>query len=506
MPLTLEQIIVELGRLPDPNGEEYNKKLHSIFNDISKLGVIEQEGSLTILSKEICISLTNIKKLFKSWIKENEQRFSTASSSDSLPIIERMVMLTKGSGGFFDIDSMEYQTKDNFSLTNNKFCADGINPAAVASAMGCMTASEIGWKPTNEKFFTSQNGSKLVNSYKPRRIYDPKPYNIDSWLMLVAHICGDEADLVMKHLAHTILHPDQKIHWQILIHGSARTGKSLMFEILTWALGDAFKTMSNEQLLQGWDDAYVQTKAIKLEEIRGVRNTQFNELKTKFSNSDFEQLNPKGGNKITQQNLLSMYLLSNDSGCVKFDADQKKLLVVEAPHTAIFGTPSNAENWTSEEISFYAKLANDLKNDDFCNGILHFLQNLHVADWNKGALPRRTVAEYKMINKSKSHNVKTIENHIDENIGVISDNIFRIKKLYEEIKPSITNLRYFNSDLEIVMQTRGYKEVSCKTKTGEVKLYTNMLSFINSSKEANGLALSLLPTRIKTNIFSKFTF
>lgn len=501
-PNRLEKEIDELGRMPDQNRAEYNVKLSGIFSEISKLTVIEQSSNIQLLANSGCGTVSQLTKLLKAWVKENQTVMSMPLDDKMTPIIERCVMLTKGSGGFFDIESMEFQTKDNFNLTNIRHCSGDLLPSHIVSGNGGMVASEVGWQPTNDKFFTSNNGTTLVNSYKPRRQYNPKYHDVSSWVTLVKHVAGDEADLLMKHIAYTLFHPEKKIMWQVLIHGAARTGKSLLFNIFEWALGDAFKTMSNDQLKQGWDDAYVQTKVIKFEEVMGVRAAQFNELKTKFSNNDFEQLNPKGGNKVTQQNLLSMYMLSNSSRCVKFDQDQKKLLVIAAPHKAIYGTDAhNGDDWTQQEQDFYTKLSEDLKDDDFCNGILFYLQNLDVPDFTVGTLPRRTQAEYDMIKQSKSDREVVIEEMIEEQSGVFANEAFRLDTLSEELRGNYVKCN--RSILADILTKQGFFEIIWKDNGKSGKFWTSISRFNTYSPTDAYTALNFLPTKTKIGVFNK---
>jgi hypothetical protein len=275
---------------------------------------------------------------------------------------------------------------------------------AFAARHGKRLASGMGWHPINAEVI-ELDGRRLVNTYRPPQLV-PEPGNVEAWLYLVRHICGQHWELVLDHMAFTVQYPERKIRWQVLIHGDPRIGKSMIVRPLARIFGGASQVVSPEGMESGYDDMYAGKKVMIVEEVyRPTDKTFYNGIKTRLANDDVEALNIKGKGYMYQQNLLSMYLFSNHGDALHFDEDDDKLLVLEA-RGKVFGEGQ-------QSIDFYQQLADWIRDGSGAANIYHYLLNRDVSGFQDGQLPVRTEAYIQMVYESSPSYIKEVIDMIE---------------------------------------------------------------------------------------------
>jgi hypothetical protein len=486
-----------------PGSDDYIDLLKSLLTDINQASAIKRGFYITELSQAINITEAKIKGYIKETLKENIQRYP---GTNNLPdVLERCVLLQNNKGGFFDLHLNTFQTAQTMNSTNAHIFPD--EPPAyasnyVATSQKRLTATGLGWEPIPDQFVTVE-GQNLVNTYRQRPI-DPKPLTNDPkptmWLDLLQHICGPDISIVLDHLAFTIRKPDIKIHWQILIHGGPRTGKSMILSPLKWFFQRACKVVSTEEFRDGWGDMYAQSKVIIMEEVADLSHKEFNGLKAKLSNPDYEQINKKGGEKIIQKNLFSLYLLSNEDDCIKFEEGQKKLFIIESPHAYIYGNACTDATSTAE-ILFYKTLGDLLDTDDYQNSILYYLNQIDLSKFSYNTLPYQTDAEKRMIENSRPDYELIMNEWIESGFGVFSGGIFKMTSLKTQMDNN--NLKIWLRKLTKILNNQGYYKIRATSKPDKIDIviWTNLTELKNSTpKEAYDHILSMAQ-HIKVTLF-----
>lgn len=67
----------------------------------------------------------------------------------------------------------------------------------------------VGWLP-HPSAIIQLNGKDLANTYLDVMV-EPECGPVDAWLLLVGHVCGEHAELLLDHLAYTFQFPGRKI-------------------------------------------------------------------------------------------------------------------------------------------------------------------------------------------------------------------------------------------------------------------------------------------------------
>ena len=250
------------------------------------------------------------------------------------------------------------------------------------------SAHSLGWFPKADKFLTYDK-SQHVNTYRgpaiPRKAGEPT-----LWLDLMHHVYGEQTQLALSHMAFTVQRPDEKIRWQILVvSNKKRTGKTSSIKPLTIIYPKEHSTLSPEDVETGWGDMMISKKVIIIEELyRPNSRAFFNSIKAQLVNDATEQLNMKGGNIVTQQNLRAYYLFTNHWNSIQFDPDEDKLLVVEGPKTP----------WGDE--AKFTEYFHALKHGDLAGQVLGYLQDFDLTDFQYQSLPVRTKALERLCRES----------------------------------------------------------------------------------------------------------
>lgn len=311
-------------------------------------------------------------------------------------MLDNVYILKEGNSAFYIKESADtIGALNRFDLAFGKMSVgrtDNTKPSKwLANQNDCKVVSGTGWEPSlAPKDIIELEGKTYVNTYKhPTTAPKRNDAVLGRWLQLMRVICGEQTDLVLDHLAFSCQKPEDKIRWQVLIHGAPRTGKTLAFRPLGQVFKGSIGLMDTDSDNHAWGDAYKENKFVIFEEVHNQDTKHFNSLKTKLANDDVESLNIKGKTIHTQRNVYSMYLFSNSDTALRFDADQDKLLVIKTPNT------------TFDEAFFNSLADDDMKHPDFAGAFYWYMLNRDVSGFSSGRLPIRTKAMEDMVAASK---------------------------------------------------------------------------------------------------------
>lgn len=406
---------------------------------------LDREDLKIEYNAEICSvmgwSKANFAKVLKSYksldVEENSAGW----------LLENIVLLNEGNGGYYNLDVGCYQIKtvlnDNYAHLN----LGDESPANIVNfSGGKQVAQGLGWQPTDLKFFQYSHKT-YVNTNTPPQIV-PVAGDVTPWLILMNHIYGDYAHLVLRHMAFTLQYPAKKIRWQIMTWGKPRTGKSFTLVPLIKILGNSAGDVTNEMLEAGWDDIWSQKKVVVFNEImqgnKADSKKVFNHLKSKFSDDSVEHLNIKGGGVMLQQNYYSMYMFSNYEDALMFDVNQEKLLVIESPDHKL-------------EEGFYKELDRLVNTEKFIAACYHFLLNIDVSEFEYSKLPVTTQAAHNMAAAAKHDYELTITEWIEDEVEVFKTGVFKFKDLKNCLVDN--HIRCSDKNIARVLEDNGYKKL-----------------------------------------------
>lgn len=115
-----------------------------------------------------------------------------------------------------------------------------------------------------------QNGVTCVNLYQPPTIEPGDSAEAGPWLDHIEKVCGDNADHVVKYLAHRVQRPEEKINHALVLGGAQGIGKDTLLEPVKYAVGPwNFNEVSPQHLL-GRFNGYVKSVILRVNEARDL--------------------------------------------------------------------------------------------------------------------------------------------------------------------------------------------------------------------------------------------
>lgn len=331
--------------------------------------------------------------------------------TDARHLVERYVYVT-GGDKYFDLVTRElHEPKVLNRIYAKNFPGVKNNPAAASSIdkhPRKRMVQGVGWLP-NPSAIIQLDGKELANTYRDVMV-EPVSGPVGAWLLLVNHVCGEHADLMLDHLAYTFQFPGKKIRWQILIVSVIRrTGKSLMFRVIKQLLGQSCKVVTADDLNAGWGDYFHKCKVLVIEELYEREGSKLIEkLKSRLANDDVEALNLKGGVICYQQNLMSMYMTTNHYDALRFDETEDKLLVIKGPDSAIYPDDPQVSK------GFYDHFGEWSDSPRGQAAALYYLLNRDISGFTPNQLPVRTQALKDMCVASAPDYQRRIAEMIDD--------------------------------------------------------------------------------------------
>lgn len=352
------------------------------------------------------IDWTNVVKVRKD---EEAKEAETATGNrnvlgiftpDETYMLDNIYTLKEGKSAYFDkSDGASFGSAARLDAAYGKLALGPSDKTKPSTWLAQQNDSKVvmgqAWSP-EDSAIVILDGQAYVNMYRPMKI-EPKE-NIDlirNWLTLSRFIYGRHFKVAMQVLAHTIRNPMVKIKWGVAVVGKPRTGKDMSLKPMEIILGSAFGPIDPEDAQQAWGDHFKQKRFIVFQETANEGPAWFNKTKNKLANDYIESLNVKSAAMEKQRCLYTIFFLSNNIGCISFDEDQDKILVIKSP-----------DKRKSDE--FYAETATDMEKDGFKEAVYHYLLNVDLSDFTPGRMPERTEAMYEMVRKSKGDMYKAI--------------------------------------------------------------------------------------------------
>lgn len=179
-----------------------------------------------------------------------------------------------------------------------------------------------------------ENGGRY-NLWRPSGI---KPVQGDvSWFLdHMAYIVPDERErgLILDYLAHLVQHPDEKVHFALLLQGVEGTGKSAIGEIMRRIIGDAnVAEPKNDELLEKWTGWQERAQLAIVSELMTLGRMEVaNRLKPVITDPKL-RIEEKYQVTYTIDNHLNLICFTNHRDAIKLSAGDRRWFVVFSPAT-----------------------------------------------------------------------------------------------------------------------------------------------------------------------------
>jgi len=263
------------------------------------------------------------------------------------------------------------------------------------------------------------DGMQYVNSMVPMSVPEiPDDWNLnDAWSDCLMHLGKifdvDDANVLLKWMAHNIQKPGHKILWAPIIVGTQGDGKTTLVKMMSAAMGRRnVKHVSPEALDSAFNGYASGAAVVALEEVRVIgksRHPIMEKLKPLLTNDVIEVVS-KGVDGRQVPNTTNYIALTNHEDALVLDVNDRRW--------GVFRTKfKNREELTSAlNEDYWRKLHGAIENNP---GVIRgWLSEINLDDFNPYSAPSLTEAKMRMIKASRSGAAEEIEAVIGTHKGV----------------------------------------------------------------------------------------
>jgi hypothetical protein len=233
----------------------------------------------------------------------------------------------------------------------------------------------------------------VLNLYRPPTI-QPKAGPVDPWLNHIRRLFGEDADHIVKWLAHRVQRPHEKINHALVLGGEQGIGKDTLLEPVKQAIGPwNFVEVSPQQVL-GRFNGFVKSVILRVSEARDLGDTDrlafCDHMKTyTASPPDVLRVDEKHRREYAIPNLCGVIITTNHKADgIHLPADDRRHFVAWSGLTKQDFT----ENYWRELYDWFANGGNE--------AVAEYLATLDLSDFNAKAPPPKTQAFWEIVNAS----------------------------------------------------------------------------------------------------------
>jgi Family of unknown function (DUF5906) len=147
-------------------------------------------------------------------------------------------------------------------LDRNKAVAQMTWAPGLPMIIGDRLIADGGW--------IEHKGVSCFNLYMPPVIYPGDPTQVGRWLDHVRKVYGDDADHIIRWLAHRVQHPAEKINHALVLGGHQGIGKDTLLEPVKQAVGPwNFHEVSPQHML-GRFNGFLKSVILRVNEARDL--------------------------------------------------------------------------------------------------------------------------------------------------------------------------------------------------------------------------------------------
>jgi hypothetical protein len=217
-------------------------------------------------------------------------------------------------------------------------------------------------------------------------VWEPITWNVtneepEDWLKVGLNwATQDELDYILDHLAWTLVHPEHKINWQVLVRGTTGIGKSLFFGVIMRAFRRANQwcEITESMLGGGFNGNLIGAKVGSIEEVMAASGGYSIENRLKplaAAPPDTLPINIKHGSQIDISNVISIYAQTNNEVPFKLSNNDRRWFVVDSYLTGA----RNIGYMTDLTPDKYMRIKSS---DEYVDVVLSYLSRRALSDFD----------------------------------------------------------------------------------------------------------------------------
>lgn len=326
------------------------------------------------------------------------------------------------------------------------------------------------YRPDIRSLVFEEHGDLFVNSY---RFAEVPEEDIDwrdsaSWTYCRDHIYNlldrDDADVLIKWMAHNVQFPGVKIGWVPLLIGAEGDGKNTIFNMLRAALGYLnAKEIGEDSYASGFSAFGEGSCVVFLEEIclGSDKKSVLNKLKPMITN-DTIHIVKKGKDGTNVRNVTNYMGASNYMIAVAIDNGDRRWGVFRSR----FNSNAEVEAFKAANPGWFSRIRDAI--DNHAGAIRSWLMSIDLSDFDPKAAPAVTNAKMEMIKRAASPEVSAVRSAIETGgIGVGQD-VLSVKMLNLLISEMNRSDRVNTSQIANILLDMGWVKMDGHMKFKEV--------------------------------------
>ena len=239
-----------------------------------------------------------------------------------------------------------------------------------------------------------RNGCKTFNLYRAPTI-KPKAGDIAPWINHVRWIYPDEADHIIKWLAHRVQRPDQKVNHALVLGGNQGIGKDTLLEPVKAAVGPWNCSEVSPQQVLGRFNSFVKSVILRISEARDLgeadRFAYYEHMKTLTAvPPDVLRVDEKHLREHSVLNVCGVIQTTNNKDALHLPVDDRRHFVAWSPRAKDDFQPG----YWSALYDWFASGGSEI--------VAHYLGTLDLSDFDAKAPPPKTRAFWEIVDASRA--------------------------------------------------------------------------------------------------------
>lgn len=252
-----------------------------------------------------------------------------------------------------------------------------------------------------------QPGCTCFNLYRPPDLRFGNPEKAKRWVQHAQFVFGDEADHIIRWLAHRVQYPGQKINHALVLGGNQGIGKDTLLEPIKYAVGAwNFAEVSPTHLL-GRFNGFVKSVILRISEARDLgdidRYAFYDHMKTyTAAPPDVLRCDEKNIREYSVMNVCGVIITTNHKADgIHLPADDRRHFVAWSERT---------------KVDFTDQYWNELWRWYTAGGIQHvaaYLMRLDLSTFDPKAPPPKTQAFFEIVDANRAPEDSELADAID---------------------------------------------------------------------------------------------
>jgi Family of unknown function (DUF5906) len=253
-------------------------------------------------------------------------------------------------------------------------------------------------------------GASVFNLYRAPEVQPGDPAQAAKWLEHVRYVYPDEADHIIKWLAHRVQKPEEKVNHALVLGGSQGVGKDSLLEPAKYAIGPwNFAEVSPQQVL-GRFNGFLKSVILRVSEARDLGD------ENRFSFYDHMKsliAAPPDTLRVDEKNLPE-YAIPNCCGVI---------ITTNHKNDGIYLSPDDRRHFVAwsprakEDKRFKGGYWQDLWSYYHSGGLSHvaaYLRSLDISDFDPKAPPAKTAAFWSIVDSNRASEESELADAIDQ--------------------------------------------------------------------------------------------